>query len=136
MALLALARIEAYRGRQAEARAVLARIEAHVRKAREEGRASAALTVDEEVLYAMVDLATRDASPAEWDALVERSARESVEQEPIEVAEMRGVCALRRGRLEEARAAFAEAASRARTIPHVMDERLRKGLAAAGLSAT
>jgi hypothetical protein len=40
--------------------------------------------------------------------------------------------ALRRGRLEEARRAYSEAVARARDIPHVMDERLRRGLADSG----
>jgi hypothetical protein len=96
------------------------------------------LTPAEEVLFTMVDLATREATHGEWDALLERSARDSVEQEPIEVAEMRGVWALRRGRIEEARKAYAEAEARASRIPHVMDDRLRRGreaLAQAGRSA-
>jgi tetratricopeptide (TPR) repeat protein len=129
-AVLRLARIEAYRGHDAAARGLLARIEESVGKARAEGRTSGALSAAEEVLVGMVDLATRDSTAAEWDALLDRSARSSVEQEPIEVAELRGAWAMRRGRLEEARRAYAEAMARARKIPHVMDDRLRRGLAA------
>ena len=76
------------------------------------------------------DLATRDASAAEWEALLARSARDSVEQEPIEVADLYGIWALRRGRAEEARRAYAEAAARAARIPNVMDARVRTGIEA------
>ena len=87
-------------------------------------------TPPERVLIDMVDRATRHATKEEWEELLERSHRDSVEQEPIEVADVYGACALRKGRLGEARRAFEEAARRAERIPNIMDTRIQKGLAA------
>src|SRR5204863_10007748 len=112
------------------ARSLLRRIDQTLERARIEGRASAMFSPSETVLRDMVDLATREAQTAEWEALLERSARESVEQDPIEVADLYGTWALRRGRLAEARKAFEEAAARAARIPNVMDARVRRGLEA------
>src|SRR6266851_4339646 len=135
IALLALARIEAYRGRDGESRELLRRIEESLQNALNEGRASGALTPSQAVLVSMVDLATRESTAADWDALLERSARDSIEQEPIEVAEVYGTWALRRGRMEEARRAFEEAARRAARIPNVMEARVQRGLAATAARA-
>jgi eukaryotic-like serine/threonine-protein kinase len=88
------------------------------------------------VLVSMVDLATRDATSEEWQALLERSARDSIEQEPIEVADLYGTWALRRGRIDEARRAFEEAAARAARIPNIMGDRVRKGLLATATPTT
>jgi hypothetical protein len=128
--ILRLARIEAYRGNIDETRRLLARIDEALEKARAEGRASGTFSPSERVLRDMVDLATRDAEIAEWETLLERSAKESVEQDPIEVADLYGTWALRRGLLAEARRAFEEAAARASRIPNVMDARIQRGLAA------
>jgi tetratricopeptide (TPR) repeat protein len=130
VATIVLARVEAYAGHEAEARKTLQRIESAVQTALTEGRASGALTPSQEVLVSMVDLATRESTSAEWQALLERSARDSIEQEPIEVADLYGTWALRRGRIEEARRAFEEAGARAARIPNVMESRVRKGLLA------
>jgi len=86
----------------------------------------------EEVLADMVDLASRDASAEEWDALVARSSRHSVEQEPVEVLEMRGLTALRAGRRDEAREALRGALALADRIPNLLAPRLRRALEAAG----
>ncbi|MCA1827513.1 MAG: hypothetical protein LC689_11340, partial [Myxococcales bacterium] len=128
--VLRLARIEAYRGDVAQTRKLLERIDEALEKARAEGRASGTLSPSERVLRDMVDLATREADPAEWEVLLERSAKESVEQDPIEVADLYGTWALRHGRLAEARRAFEEAAARAARIPNVMDARIERGLEA------
>ena len=77
------------------------------------------------VLADMVDLATRDAADAEWEALLARSARDSVEQEPIEVAEMRARAALRAGRPDVARAALEQALRLSARIPNLLEARVR-----------
>ncbi|MFL5310011.1 MAG: serine/threonine-protein kinase PknK, partial [Myxococcales bacterium] len=136
VATLILARIQAYAGDEAEARNMLRRIAGAQDAATSAGRASGALTPSHAVLVSMVDLATRDATTAEWEALLERSARDSLEQEPIEVADLYGTWALRRGRIEEARRAFEEAAARAARIPNVMESRLKKGLEATAARTT
>jgi len=130
LALVCMARIEAYRGRDAAARELLRTIEASLQRAKAEKRASGALTPSEKVLFDMVDLATRDATREEWEELLERSTRDSVEQEPIEVADLYGTWALRRGLIDQARRAFEEAARRAARIPNIMDGRVQRGLAA------
>ena len=136
LGMLSLARIEAYRGDETSTRDLLRRIEEAVGTSVREGRASAALTPSQEVLVSMLDLATRDADRADWEALLERSARDSIEQEPIEVADLYGTWALRRGRMDEARTAFEEAARRAARIPNVMQARVERGLAATRLPAS
>jgi tetratricopeptide (TPR) repeat protein len=136
IALLYMARIEAYRGREPEARELLSTIAASLRRAKEEGRASAALNASQQVLFDMVDLATRDSTTEDWKELLVRSARDSVEQEAIEVADLYGTWALRRGRIEEARRAFEEAAARAARIPNIMDARVKRGLEATGVRTT
>jgi eukaryotic-like serine/threonine-protein kinase len=136
LATLTFARILAYAGRDAEAREMLRRLERAVRAAPPEGQAPGALTPSQAVLVSMVDLATRDASSEEWQALLERSARDSMEQEPIEVADLYGTWALRRGRIDEARRAFEEAVARAARIPNVMELRVRKGLQATAARTT
>ncbi len=82
----------------------------------------------EAVLAEMVELATGEANDAEWDALVERSLRDSVEQEPIEVMEMRGLAALRDGRLAQARQALRSALELAASIPNLLAPRVRGAL--------
>jgi eukaryotic-like serine/threonine-protein kinase len=83
----------------------------------------------EEVLADVVELATRDASDDEWEPLLSRSASCSIEQEPIEVVEMRGLAALRAGRPEVARRALEDALRLAQQIPNLMVPRIRQALA-------
>jgi hypothetical protein len=136
VAKLALARILAYAGNDAEAREVLRQIQTTLQHAVREGRVSGALAPSEAVLVSMVDLATRDASVEDWEALLERSARDAIEQVPIEVADLYGTWALRRGRKDLARRAFEEAAARAARIPNIMEARVRKGLEATASQTT
>jgi hypothetical protein len=84
---------------------------------------------NEEVLADMVELATRDAGDGEWESLLSRSARDSIEQEPIEVMEMRGLAALRAGRPESARRALEEALRLADRVPNLLAPRIRRALA-------
>ncbi|WP_437812558.1 serine/threonine-protein kinase [Sorangium sp. So ce1078] len=130
VALLLKARFLFYCGEQAEARALFERMREMQEQARAEGRADALMGPSEEVLCAMIDLATRDGSDAAWDALVEASAQSSVGQEHIEVLEIRAVTALRRGRLAAARGGLAAALLAAQRIPNVMADRLRRHAAA------
>jgi len=83
----------------------------------------------EAVLADMVEIATRTGSTGEWDELVARAARDSVEQEPIEIAEQRALAAHRAGRAEEARTALISALSLAAFRPNLMSQRLRRSLA-------
>ena len=121
-AALLHARLFAYRGFTEPARKILGEIRAALGQ-------TLTLSGSDEVLACMVDLATRDATAAEWEALLARSAKESVEQEPIEVVEMRGLWALRRGQLAEARRAFEAAVRVAQGIPNIVEARIRRHLA-------
>ncbi|WP_437588673.1 serine/threonine-protein kinase [Sorangium sp. So ce1000] len=124
VALLA-ARLRLYQGDEAGARGIALRL----RAAREEAGREA-MKPSEDVLCAMIELATRDDDRAAWAALEERSARCSVGQERIEVLEARALSALRRGRHAEARAQLERALAAASTIPTVMGGRLRRWHAA------
>ena len=138
LALLLRARIHAWAGQAEAARTARARVLAAVEKAAGERRASGALLQSEAVLADLVDLATRAASTAEWDALEERSARDSMEQEHLEVLEVRALAALRAGRPAEARAALERAREAAARTPNLFDQRLQwvdDRLAAAELPA-
>jgi Tfp pilus assembly protein PilF len=123
------ARHPAARGDLAGARGRLAEARDSVARARREGR-SDALPDSQEVLARMVDLATRDASEAEWQELLARSRTASIEQEPIEVQEMRGLAALRAGQREVAERALRAALRLSSSLPSVMDGRIRRELAA------
>jgi hypothetical protein len=90
-------------GDEAAARREALTIRRRDAEARALGREDAVMAPSEDVLCSMVDLATRDADDAEWDALEDRSLGCSIGQERIEVLEARGLWALRRGRVEAAR---------------------------------
>ncbi|MCP3165010.1 serine/threonine-protein kinase [Myxococcus qinghaiensis] len=123
-ALLLQARTMAWLGRQARARELLAQ----VRQVLSEGRNGVELSPSEEVLFAMVELATRDATSEAWSTLREWSAQVSVEQEPLEVLEMMGLAALRRGEREEAIRILADALQLASRLPNLMEARIRRSL--------
>ncbi|WP_437277542.1 protein kinase [Sorangium sp. So ce375] len=120
LALLS-ARLRLYQGDEAGAREIALRL----RPAQEEAGCEA-LKPSEDVLCAMIELATRDDDRAAWAALEERSARCSVGQERIEVLEARALAALRRGRHADALSQLERALAAASTIPTVMGGRLRR----------
>jgi tetratricopeptide (TPR) repeat protein len=97
--------------------------------ARAQGWHGAAPGPGEEVLADMVELATRDAGDDEWERLLARSAEHSIEQEPIEVLEARGLAALRAGRPDAARRLLEQALGLAGRIPNLMAPRIREELA-------
>ncbi|WP_437676766.1 serine/threonine-protein kinase [Sorangium sp. So ce131] len=115
------ARLRLYQGDEAGARAIALRLRAAHGEAGCE-----ALKPSEDVLCAMIELATRDDDGAAWAALEERSAGCSVGQERIEVLEARALASLRRGRRVEARAQLERALAAAATVPTVMGGRLRR----------
>ena len=134
LALLLWARLLLLGGDLAGARRRLEEFRAGLAWARARQWAGADLGPSESVLADMVDLATRDAADADWEALLGRSARDSVEQEPIEVLEMRGRAALRAGRPGVARAALEEALRLCGRIPTLLEPRVRRALSDVGSS--
>ncbi|MFL5344041.1 MAG: serine/threonine-protein kinase PknK [Hyalangium sp.] len=123
-ALLLDARVLAWEGHFARARERLGQ----VREALAQRRHAVGLSPSEEVLFAMVELTTREAGTEAWRQLQERSAEVSVEQEPLEVLEMMGLAALRRGEQAEALRILEDALERAAKLPNVMEGRLRRTL--------
>ncbi|AUX24454.1 protein kinase [Sorangium cellulosum] len=123
---LLLARLLLYRGEEGKAREIIEAIRSQQVRAAAEGREGMEMAPAEEVQWSMIELATREASDAEWDELEERSARFSVGQEQIEVIEARARALSRRGRHLDGRAALARAIEVAGRIPNVMRERLER----------
>ena len=121
-ALLLHARMLAFVGEDARARAMLEDVRNALTQSGTE------LLPSEEVLFSLVELATREASPEEWRALQARSDAHSVEQEPLEVLEVQALARRRRGEREEALRILQEALARAARIPNVMWGRLRGSL--------
>ncbi|WP_437600043.1 protein kinase [Sorangium sp. So ce590] len=120
------ARLLLYQGEEGRAREIIEPIRAQQTNAAAAGGEQTAMTPAEEVLWSMIDLATREASDEEWDELEQRSTRHFVGQEQIEVIEARARARSRRGRNEEGKAALARAIEAAGRIPNVMRERLER----------
>jgi tetratricopeptide (TPR) repeat protein len=126
LARLLEARLLAYLGRDEEARRLVDEITAIQTEAVRTGDAESLLVPPEQVLLRLVDLCTRDATDAEWTDLEEQSRTASVEQEPIEIAEMMALAFARRGHIDRARRRLEEALALAEKIPNVMDKRLKQ----------
>ncbi|MFY0525977.1 tetratricopeptide repeat protein [Archangium gephyra] len=124
-ALLLQARALAYTGQDEKTRALLTEIRRTLKQS------GAEFSPSEEVIFDAVELATRDATPEEWEALLARSNECSVEQEPLEVLELRGLAWLRRGERAAAVRCLEEALRRAEKIPNVMGGRLKRSLQSA-----
>ncbi|MCG8418509.1 MAG: protein kinase [Proteobacteria bacterium] len=129
MAELLMARLLAFEGKYAPARAIVDRLETQQNRARSDGHTEALFLPSEQLLFAMVDLVDRDADDSEWQKLRLLSKRAAVEQERIEVIEMHGLWLMQRGRYEEAARAFAEAVAASHEMPNAMGDRLNRHLA-------
>ncbi|MCC6554704.1 MAG: hypothetical protein IT372_17155 [Polyangiaceae bacterium] len=126
-AVLALeGRLHLYRGDEPRARAAAEEL-----RALGGAPGAGALSPSEDVLCAMLELATAEADESAWDALEARSAQCSAGQEKIEVLEARALSALRRGRRAEARRRLESALSASARIPSCMSGRLRRWIAEA-----
>ncbi|APR88030.1 Putative serine/threonine-protein kinase pknB [Minicystis rosea] len=122
------ARLRLHQGDEQRARAIVAAIRARQEAARVRGEADHLMVPSEDVTCSMVELATRDGSSTEWDAIEARSERFSVGQERIEVIEARGLAAARLGRIDEARHHIGRALDLAAKIPTALGARLRRRL--------
>jgi len=126
--MLLQARVFAYEGRLGEAQVTLDKIQRAVDRAASEGRIDGTMDPSFEVLSSVVRFVIHGASDSEWDALIEQAKKQAVDQELIEVIEMRGVAALRQGERERARQIFHEALRAAEQIPNIMEARIRRNL--------
>ncbi|HEY7376256.1 MAG TPA: AAA family ATPase, partial [Polyangia bacterium] len=129
VARLLEARLFAFQARDDEARRVFDAITASQVEAERTGRADGLLAPTERVLLRLVDLCTREATEEEWADLRERARTTSVEQEPIEIAEMAARALARRGQRAGARQMLDDALALAEKIPNVMEKRLAQAQA-------
>ena len=129
VARLLQTRLLAFEGNHELARSWVQEIRSHQERLAASGTTDGLLMPSEDVLLTMVDLFTRDASDQEWVDLRARAEKFSVEQEPIEVADIEARWLARRGRFVEASQKFEEAHRLAQKIPNVMEARLAKGVA-------
>ncbi len=136
VARLLQTRLLALEGNHDLARSWVQEIRTHQERLTATGTTEGLLMPSEDVLLTMVDLFTRDASDQEWADLRQRADKFSVEQEPIEVADLEARWLARHGRFAEAELKFEEAHRLAQRIPNVMEARLRKGMAALPESET
>jgi tetratricopeptide (TPR) repeat protein len=121
--LLLHARVLAYEGKTEAAREALRAIQQVLAE-----RPGVRFSASESVLLSLVELATRPATPEEWQALQERSEACSMEQEPLEVLEVMALSRLRRGERQEAIRLLEEALRRAERLPNIMGPRLAHSL--------
>jgi tetratricopeptide (TPR) repeat protein len=122
MATLLELRILVFAGRLDKARALWQGVAQKQDAAAMSNHPEALFLPAERVLFDMVGLAVGQASDDEWQALLSRSQRDSLEQEPIEVLELRALSAARSG--GDAQAWLDAATALAARIPNVMAERL------------
>jgi tetratricopeptide (TPR) repeat protein len=130
VARLLMARIFAFRGDLDAARSWLAEVREVEAAAGAEGKASVQLPPSDRILAEMVELSVNGAPGEQWANVFARSRTDSLEQEPIEVQEARGMAALRAGRPREAEAAFREALALADRTPNIMRGRVEAALSA------
>jgi hypothetical protein len=126
--MLLQARLLAYEGRLVEAQATLDQIRKAVADAVAQGRIDGTMDPSFEVLSTMLDLVIRGGDDHEWSGLLQKAETHAVDQELIEVIEMRGIAALRQGQRERAREIFHQALQAARRIPNVMEPRIQRHL--------
>jgi tetratricopeptide (TPR) repeat protein len=125
---LLLARVLAAAGNWAGARYILRQIQGRRRGALGRRDQEIELLPAEEVFFSLVDLATREASGEEWEALWARAVQCLTGQDQIEFWELRGRAAQRQGAREEATRAFEQALAVAHGVPNVMGKRLEAEL--------
>jgi eukaryotic-like serine/threonine-protein kinase len=129
---LLLARILWARGAEAAAARTLEEVTRHQAVARAEGQSALLLLPNDEMLLDMTTLLVEGGDAASWEALVGRARQVAQGQEIIEVLELAGVAAERRGDLAGTRRWWHEALEVGRRIPNVMGERIRQRLKALG----
>jgi tetratricopeptide (TPR) repeat protein len=124
------ARLRIAEGRLEKARELVEAIRAQQAEVNTRGRSDGIMVPSDDVLCAVVELATRSGSEDEWGAVDARSRRYSVEQDRLEILMIRADAALRAGERDGARRWLLAALAAAETIPNVMAARLRSKLAA------
>lgn len=117
-AVLLKARLALLRGDLGGAGAVVAHL-----------RATAGELLPNDAMFArMVELAIGDGSDGEWDAVETLATEVGTQQDPIEVAEARGLSAWRHGRTDIARRSLQRAVELSSTLPNLMTARVQVAL--------
>ena len=124
ISVILAARVYCYLGEREQARTLWRQMDTYHKSALEARDKERQLKPPEIVLVDMVDLMTRESSRAEWDELLARSSKDSVESEPSEVVEMMGIWARQQGDLALARDCFERALTMARSVPTLIHERI------------
>lgn len=122
------ARVKLFDGDIDGASTLVRKIRAAQLENREKQNGLEILSLSEDVLCAMVEVATSTASHDAWDELEKRSSIYSFGQERIEVIEARGMCAKRAGDLVAAQQYLEKALALATSIQTVMVPRLQREL--------
>ncbi|HET6583275.1 MAG TPA: tetratricopeptide repeat protein, partial [Nannocystaceae bacterium] len=125
---LLTARSRARRGEIAEARAIVAAIRDRQAEARAAVRTGFELMPSDEVLCRMVELSCDGGDTDAWAELLARSEEDSVQQEHIEVLELAGLAAARRGANDEAYCTLARALALTDTTPTMLRPRIEAAL--------
>ncbi|MCG8424303.1 MAG: protein kinase [Proteobacteria bacterium] len=125
---LLLARVALARPDHARARTIVDEIEKHQGWARDCHK-EALLVPSEEILLAMIKLALDGGTESNWDELTDNAEASSVDQELVEIWDVRARTALAHGRIDAARRGWQAALAAAEQIPTIMDERIRRNLA-------
>jgi eukaryotic-like serine/threonine-protein kinase len=129
---LLMARILWAQGAEAKGASTIADVRRHQAAARAAGQRALLLLPNDEMLLDMTTLLVEGGDTAAWEALVGRARQVAQGQEIIEVLELAGVAAERRGNLAGARRWWHEALEVGRRIPNVMGERIRQRLEVLG----
>ncbi len=129
------ARLLVYEKQMDAARHVLGEIRAQQSRLREQGKVEGRLIPSEEVMVNALELAARDPATIPvheediWESVLEQSKKYSIEQEAIEIVEMRAMAAAGMGNRAIARRFLLDAIELAKRIPNVMEPRLEAALA-------
>jgi tetratricopeptide (TPR) repeat protein len=123
-----LARIHWGQGDQDAARKLVESVQRHQAAARAAGKAEVLLQPNDEMLLEMTALLVTGAGGEPWDALVARAEEVAQGQELIEVLELAGLSARRRGDRERTRRFWERAWEVGLRIPSVMSDRIRRRL--------
>jgi tetratricopeptide (TPR) repeat protein len=129
---LLMARIALHRGAFAEARELLSRIRRRTEQLVPGQVSELALFPSEQVMFDMVELATRDATVEEWNAFEERwRSTEMQPMEQVDILDSHALAELRAGRALEGRKLFERALELSEQNPNLVSERVARNFARA-----
>jgi tetratricopeptide (TPR) repeat protein len=122
--LVLKARILWYRGETADARTLVDNIRAEQARLREAGQTDGFLLPSDAAVLCMVDLAVRQASDAEWDALETEIHNVGAPIDLVEVQEARAISRWRGGDRAGALSSLERARAGVCQVPHVIERRI------------